>query len=288
MSAKMLSTKLERYIDEPNWGPEAQKALKLSHEYEKWSYRMLNIMLFRFIGCHPKGLVNDLAQDLQDRLKSLEPGGEFLVPVNLRPKNVGGFHTITVKMKKDLDGTFSFTVYNVGMGCEEHHSDLTHYKKIVPFRISHISESKITDLNFLCQFIDQATFRKFDDRSASSFYKFLKDKQTWGAGAQINLRESEGGQPMASRSLQRSGTCIWKSPLTALKDSISPAAYKAFIFAMKRDNIFDLYNQYLAKELEQKIRNPAQSNMEWQSQTKEARLLVEIGIDEFHKRIRKS
>lgn len=287
ISARMLREHLEKYKDNPEIGDEIKKALKSAHEYEKWSSRMLSVMPFRFIHVAPTGLIQDIALDLQDRLRSLEKGESFIVPVNLRPA-FGGFHTITVRMKKEQDGTFSFTVYNLGLGANNHqHGGRFGKPTVYPFRIENIDPEKMTNVSLLTKFINQATFEHTDDDIATGFYTFL-NRADWGRDAKVNQRSSLFQTATLPSTLQRSGVCIWKSILEAMKDQMPLDVYKRFVFAMKRDNIVEVYQQYLKRDIENaEDLSPVIKLPRWQGEKQQARVLLAIAIAEFNKRLEK-
>lgn len=280
MSAKMLRENLEKYQDQPNWGEEVKKGLKVIREYEKWSNQMAAIMPARFVSINPTNLVEDLAKDLRSRIKELKEGESFLVPVNIKPPG-GGFHTISVGIKREQNGRFSLNVYNLGLGSGNHYRDTN--GKVYPFHIRNIPGGEITKLEFLKGFVDQATFKKEDTPGADNFYQFLNDNlKGVDKGNEPDPTKDEEAYPLPSK-LQDSGTCIWRSALEGLRDHMEPQAYKAFVFAMKRDNIDELCRKYLKDDLEKGV-NPK----EWKGDKVKAQRLVEIGIDEFEKRVSKA
>lgn len=288
-SAKMLRERLEKYENEPQWGADIKNALKMAHEYEDWSYRMAAVMPSRFIGVNPTGLVRDLGEDLKDRINSLKPGEAFLVPVNLKTSNSGSFHTITAQIKHEANGTFSLAIYNVGFGCENHPHTTDAFGNIVsaaPFRIMNISPERMTSDTVLHQFINQATFEKIDETGAN-FYNFMNNVGIWGKDAIINPKPIDGAiDAVPARKLQKSGTCIWRSPLAAIKGNMPPESYKAFQFAMKRDTMNSIYEKYLKKEVEGAI--PIKPKSQKKGKALHAHILTEIGIEEFRTRVNKN
>lgn len=239
ITAKNIKSYVDRLVNESPQDPDFRKAKKIVDEYEKWSLRMVPLMVPRFVGIHSKGYSHSMALDLQKRIHSLEKNESFFVPVNLQMDS-GGFHTITIEIGRD-DSTYTFKVFNVGAGVAHHKmKGFGTSASVHPFSVENISLEDISDLDFLKGFVDQATFREKSTHFCDRFYGFVRKHFCPEKGHIINR---DGGED--PKRLQQSGTCIFKSPLAALKSSLGTEAYKKVMFHIKLRDWFNLYNQYV-------------------------------------------
>lgn len=218
-SARVLREELEKYRTIADFGDAENAALKAAREYERWARGML-------ISTYPDS--RDVSLDLKDRLCSMEPGETFLIPMSIGAAWQSG-HLTTIGFHKNDDSSYSLTVYNCGLGLNNHP---TINGKILPFKIENIDQGHITDLEFLRRFFS-FTSRK-NSPGYSSFYKFLRD-HPWNEEAVVNIH-SYPISPLTAlqaRRAMRSGSCIWRSPLAALKGIMPFSNYKQFVYAMK-------------------------------------------------------
>ncbi len=244
ITANNIKTYIDELVKNSPKDTDFRKAKKIVDEYKKWSLRMVPLMIPRFIGIHSKGYTHEMALDLKKRIFSLENHDSFLVPVNLRMES-GGFHTITIEIGREDtskgENKYTFKVFNVGAGAGQHKmKGFGFSSSVYPFSVENISLEEVTDLNFLKGFVDQATFRENSTHFCDRFYRFVRKNFGPEKGHVINREGAED-----AKRLQQSGTCIFKSPLAALKSTLGTEAYKKVMFHVKLQDWNSLYNRYV-------------------------------------------
>lgn len=239
ISAKNIKGYIDELLESYPHDTDVLKAKKVMDEYHKWSLRMVPLMLPRFVSVYPGRYIEKMAFDLQKRIESLQEQESFLVPVNLRMET-GGFHTITLEFGRERE-KYYFKIHNVGAGVDHH--DITHDEgkiAVSPFSVENISLDELTELSFLKGFVDQATFSDYSAYSCSEFYEFVGNYFGEEKGHLIN-HHGDG----VTKRLQHSGTCIFKSPTTALKSVLGTDAYKKIMLMIKLNDWQKLYKDYV-------------------------------------------
>ncbi|HEY4832870.1 MAG TPA: hypothetical protein VIH61_09965 [Waddliaceae bacterium] len=242
ISGQMLSRELSKCTGDPTIGADVIEAKKKIDEYNHWCGRFLGIMPYRFVPMPGKDdFIKDLAIDLQNRIESLQPGESFLIPINIQPETEVGFHTITARFIRTDENSCEFKVYNVGYG-SSHHTNCISSWRTAPFHIRSIPTENLTSVkNFLIPLINHATF-EVRDEDCNNLYTFLKTSLQQIVGKDnFNIEVDKIDK---TKMIQHSGTCIWKSPMAALKDCMPLGSYKRFVLKMKKDKWFELFKKY--------------------------------------------
>ncbi len=258
-TAKMLVDDMEKFVD-----PDAEgEVLEIAKQYLqscKENFPVLignlvrNPFLNKVVGLilGTNSITNQMAAKFQRQIKGLEEGKSLLYPVNL--KTPGGFHTITAAVMRAPDDEkgqprFNLVIGNVGLGLENH--QYAHVNKegkldvyVYPYILEGMTLDQITNEEFLRGFIAQSSCAVDNDNKASQFYGFLKAYAK--NNDNIKLFNQETGHidraklNEKGRHYQKSGTCILKSPSSALKFILPTDAYKRLMFKYKLHNWIEL------------------------------------------------
>lgn len=278
ISAKVLRKQVEKCKDHPSIGEEVKSALAMLYEYEEWSKLILEIIALPKVSINVDRKVEALSLDLKDRIERMLPGDKFLFPVII--KESGAYHAITSQIECQTNGRYSFIVYNLGSGVDRHGVERTTEGKTVahPYILKDISSEMMSNPEHLKTFVQHATGKEVD-RGCNDFYNFIESGQ-FG-----KISDNAPGEP--SR-LQRSGTCIWKSPLEALKRNMSPPAYNTFKMMMKRAVVSELFTNQVEKALKREAQPTLSIAPNWTKEEKDASAIVLVGIEECLKQLEKS
>jgi hypothetical protein len=193
--------------------------------------------------------LSPLVEKTQKQIAQLQVGEHVFYPVNLK---MNGFHTITAVIKRLPDGEdskpcFQFIVNNVGAGVNNHpqctisKEGSNQREYAAPFLLPKMTQEQVSDPEFLQDFILAATCKE-EDFSADKLYSVLR-----GYALKHHLEVIDQRSPLSAelaiekgRPLQESGTCILKSPLSALKYMMPYDRYKRMMFKYKLHNWFEL------------------------------------------------
>lgn len=257
-TAKMLVDDMEKFVD-----PDAEgEVLEIAKQYLqscKENFPVLvgnlvrNPFLNKVVGLilGTNSITNQLVAKFQRQIKGLEEGKSLLYPVNL--KTPGGFHTITAAVMRappDEKGEprFNLVIGNVGLGLENHqyarvNKEGKQDNYVYPYILEGMTLDQITNEEFLRGFIAQSSCAVDNDNKASQFYGFLNN-YAQDKGIHVFNRDT-GNIDSAKinekgRHYQKSGTCILKSPSTALKFILPTDAYKKLMFKYKLHNWIEL------------------------------------------------
>lgn len=273
-SARELRKRLEAHKEIAS----IASVLPVFQEYESWCYRTSAITILHCQDLDATPLVDNLLHALQARLEALSPRDILLFPASFRISKKNTYHLLVVKIGREFSGIHSLTIYNVGLGTNHHAmriQDNTSY--VYPLYFSDFFHKKMASDSFLRSFILHTTCYYEETEEIDGFYHFLRN---------FFIAPLLPDTNHTCRQIQSGPTCTWRSPLATLKDLLPHEAYKNFIFKIKQESIQSIYEKYLKQDVETHERDFTHLKP-WLQEKRDAYLLASIGIEEFHKRIKK-
>jgi hypothetical protein len=213
---KNISSKLEKII------PLVQGAIRIQDLFNKQMDRSAN-------------LDNTVYQLIKLMRNSLESHGSVLIPGGW--VGIPSGHAMYYEVKKQPDGTFTYSVYNRGAGLSYHDNPVeAPHKLLYPafMEYENISEENLFNPRFLRGLVEFNTQPRLVNASEYDIYEGLFPLLK-GNLKKLNLEMED------LMSSQHSGTCTWKSFCAFMRAHLSYGEYKLFTFRIKQQGLWDYY-----------------------------------------------
>ncbi|NGX58022.1 MAG: hypothetical protein K940chlam3_00923 [Chlamydiae bacterium] len=270
----ILSEKILPYVrpDDTPFSESCYKAKVALDTFKDMSEKMTPIMVSRLIPLgfllNTKKHTRRFAKDFGDDLKQLPRNQMIMMPLTFYAPTKG-CRTIVSSFKYKGNKKYEWSIYRSSIGDEGKMVKCPlRTKKIPAIRLEGIDLKQVTDVNFLTQLIEYATFKESDQ--GKHFFNFVKNFES-------EHRNVKFAKMVMRSKPQHSDTYTLRSLNFALKDLMGKKAFDQFQFLMRADDLIELKKAIESNSITNPSKLEDASNLLAYAQTEMRRKVEKIG-----------